>query len=420
MTDEFTFLHAADLHLDSPLLGLSSRAADLASRVGQASRRAFDRLVDLAIEERCPFVVLAGDTFDGDLRDYRSGLFFLAGMNRLRGAGIKVYMIAGNHDAANRWFDKLTHTDNVRRFDHRAAHTFLDDDLRVAVHGRSFPRRDVAENLAASYPAPHPSYFNVGVLHTACQGGGGENAAYAPCTLEQLVNHGYDYWALGHVHARQILNEHPHVVHPGNIQGRSVRETGSKGVTLVRVSGGVVRGLEHRDVADVRWVHGEVDLTGAVDAEAARSAIRTVLEGLAATAADRSLALRLVLRGETPLHAVLVRDPAGTREDVEVMASTLSATVWLERVEVRTRRPMPTHGADPTVAGRLADEVRRLGEGREVGALVERCLGEIRTRMPAGARFDDLAARIRREVVAGGVDLALSTMATEEGTDALR
>lgn len=417
MTEAFTFMHAADLHLDSPLLGLSNRTGDLAARVGQASRRVLGRLVDLAIEERCAFVVLAGDTFDGDLRDYRSGLHFLSEMARLRDAGIGVYLVAGNHDAENRWFDKLAHTDNVRRFGHGAAHTFLDDELRVAVHGRSFATRDVTENLAAGYPAPHPGYLNVGVLHTACQGSEGEHAAYAPCSLEQLVNHGYDYWALGHVHARRTLSEGPYVVYPGNVQGRSVRETGPKGVTLVRVASGTISDVEHHDLDEVRWERAEVDLTGVATPGAALSLVRDALEDLAGALGDRALALRLVLVGETPLHAGLVRDRTTLREEVEAMAATLRAAVWLERVEVRTRPVAVAAGVDPTVAGRIADEVRRLGG--DASALIEECLEEVRVRMPPGARFDELAARIRGEAVAGAVETALSSM-TGGGDDEVR
>ena len=259
---EFRFLHAADLHLDSPLLGLRGKSGDFASRVEQASRTAFERLVTMAIERRCRFVVLAGDVFDGDLRDYASGLFFLSGMARLQRAGIRVILIAGNHDAENRFFAKLAFADNVTFFDHRAAEHFAIEDVGVVVHGRSFGRREVTDNIALGYGMPHRNLFNIGVLHTACVGNEGHHAAYAPCTLEQLVNHGYDYWALGHVHARAVLNLHPHVVYPGNLQGRSPRETGAKGATIVEVADGTVVACTHHDLDDVRWAATEVDVSG--------------------------------------------------------------------------------------------------------------------------------------------------------------
>ena len=416
----FTFLHAADLHLDSPLVGLSDRSPDFAIRIGQASRRAFERLVDLAIEERCRFVVLAGDVFDCDLRDYRTGLFFLVGMSRLREAGIAVFLITGNHDAENRFFDKLAHTDNVRRFDHRRSHSFVIDDLGVAVHGRSFERREVTENLALGYPPPHPNLFNVGVLHTACEGSEGDHARYAPCTVGQLVNHGYQYWALGHVHARMTLAEHPHVVYPGNLQGRSVRETGPKGATLVHVVEGAVERLDHRDLDEVRWACEDVDVTGATDLKDVRARIRAATAAVLAGLGDRPLALRLRLRGETALHPDLVLDRVGLREDVEAMLATFPGVVWLERVEAGTRFPAPAGDVDPTIAGRLSTEVRRLGSAREVEVLMERCLDEVRARMPSGTRIDDVVGRIRAEAATRAVDLALSLLGKHGGGDAVR
>ena len=411
----FKFLHAADLHLDSPLVGLSGRAADFASRVDRASRRAFDGLVDLAIAEACRFVVLAGDVFDGDLREYRTGLFFLGGMSRLRDAGIPVYMIAGNHDAENRFFDKLVHSDNVHRYDHRRSHTFTLDDLGVAIHGRSFGQRDVVENIALGYPPPHPTYFNVGVLHTACQGREGRHARYAPCSVEQLVNHGYDYWALGHVHARQVLHERPHVVYPGNIQGRSIRETGSKGATIVHVAEGAVVGLQHHDLDDVRWIDEDVDVVDATGEDDVRARVLPVLETIVAAAGDRAIALRLRLRGRTPFHAQLVLGLAWLREDVEAMLATLPGIVWLEKVVVDTAPPSAPGAVDVSVAGRLSAEVRRSGEAGGLDEVMARCLEDVRAKMPAGARLDDLLDRLRGEVPGRAVELALALIERDGG-----
>jgi exonuclease SbcD len=150
---EFTFVHAADLHLDSPLLGLAGKSAEYAVRVEAASREAFDNLVSLAIEEDCRFMLLAGDIFDGDLRNFQTGLYFMEGMRRLGEAGIAVFMVLGNHDSANRFADKLSLSGNVHVFPKTKATTYRLDDVGVAIHGRSFPRPDVSEDLAREYPA---------------------------------------------------------------------------------------------------------------------------------------------------------------------------------------------------------------------------------------------------------------------------
>nr|WP_291920186.1 DNA repair exonuclease [Maricaulis sp.] len=229
----FRFFHAADIHLDSPLRGLAGQEGNAVARVRSATREAFDLLVGRAVEERVDFLVLAGDLYDGDWRDYKTGLFFAKQMGRLKKEGIPVYLLHGNHDAESQITRRLELPDNVHVFGARMPETFALEELKVALHGQSFRQRDITENLVPDYPAPISGNFNIGVLHTGLGGmGGHEN--YAPCAMEDLVNKGYNYWALGHVHKASVLHVKPHVVFPGNLQGRHARETGAKGASLGR------------------------------------------------------------------------------------------------------------------------------------------------------------------------------------------
>ena len=230
----FRFLHAADIHLDSPLIGLANVEGRVAERIRTAPRAAFEALVERAIEDDVDFLVIAGDLYDGTWRDYKTGLFFAEQMGRLNQARIPVYVLHGNHDAESQITKPLVLPDNVSVFGTRKAETFRIDELNVALHGQSFREKAVIDNLVPDYPAPVDGAFNIGVLHTAL-GGMGDHANYAPCSVPELVAKGYDYWALGHVHQGQVLNERPHVVFPGNLQGRHVRETGPKGACLVTV-----------------------------------------------------------------------------------------------------------------------------------------------------------------------------------------
>lgn len=405
---EFKFLHAADLHLDSPLLGLSTKSADFAERIEQASRRAFDNLVALAIAEGCRFVILAGDTFDGDLREYRTGLYFLSGMTKLRDAGIRVFLIAGNHDAENRFADKLALSGNVHRFAHKQAETVIVDEIEVALHGRSFGQRDVTENIALAYPPAHSGFFNIGILHTACAGAEGSHLAYAPCSIEQLVNHGYHYWALGHVHARAVLNEHPHVVYPGNLQGRNSRETGAKGATLVEVSDGTVLSCTHRDLDEVRWASVSVDVSDIADCASLPEAVRASLDALGQDHGHRPIALRLTLKGATALHDELVLGRGSLLDDMEALLATLSGDVWLEKLDLRTDRAAKSAANDPTVAGRLVEEVHRLGADEGLRDDLEACLADVRAKMPAAARLEELFEHLREAAPRRAVDLAAS------------
>lgn len=195
----FSFIHAADLHLGSPLVGIAARDPELAARLATASREAFTALVNQAIAHRVSFLIVAGDIYDGEWKDTSIGLFFNRQVSRLIREGILVYTLRGNHDAVSVVTQSVRLPEGVFEFPSRSADTVLLDDLKVAIHGRSFSNRAVSENFATSYPAARVGWFNIGVLHTSCNGRPGHDP-YAPCSLEDLVSKGYQYWALGHIH----------------------------------------------------------------------------------------------------------------------------------------------------------------------------------------------------------------------------
>lgn len=416
----FKFIHAADLHLDSPLLGLSRKSADYAARVDRASRDAFEGLIALAIAEACSFLVLAGDIFDGDLRNFEAGLFFIDQMRRLEEARIRVFMILGNHDAENRFAPKLSLSPNVYVFGSERADSIPLETLGVTLHGRSFPQRDVTENIARDYPAAVAGHFNIGVLHTACQGSESYHAPYAPCTIEQLVNHGYDYWALGHVHGRAVLHVDPHIVYPGILQGRSVRETGPKGATIVTVSDGRVSDIAHHDLDMVRWASLDVDGTSAQTRTALLDEIRIALGNACNEAGGRALAVRLRVVGQTPQHDRLLVEPQALQEDVAALAATLASDVWLEKLIVATTAPNAPESLDPTVSGRLAVTIAGPDSDETIAALMEARIAEVRAKMPAGAHAEAFFEALRNEVPARARALAISLINKTEASDAAR
>ena len=238
-----TFLHAADIHLDSQLHGLERYEGAPVDAIREATRRAFKNLVLAAIDRKVAFLLLVGDLYDGDWKDYRTGLFFNRQMSRLREAGVPVIVVSGNHDAASQLTKHLNPPANVHFLDTKAPETLVLEALRVALHGQGYASRVVKDDLSAAYPAPIPGLLNVGLLHTSVDGREGHEP-YAPCTLEGLQNRGYAYWALGHVHAREVLAEDPWIVFPGNLQGRHAKETGPKGATLVEYEGDVILDVE--------------------------------------------------------------------------------------------------------------------------------------------------------------------------------
>ena len=249
------FLHAADLHLDSPLRGLSRHEGAPVSALRGATREAFANLVDLAIEQKVAFVLLAGDLYDGTWQDYSTAIFLARKLGELDRAGIRVLSVLGNHDAQSQLTNALAKPKNLIVFPSNAPATHCLTDLGVAVHGQSFPSAKVVENLAAGYPSPRPGMFNIGLLHTSLDGREG-HAPYAPCKLDDLRAKNYQYWALGHVHEREVVCRDPWVVFPGCLQGRHARETGAKGCSLVHVENGQVVDVDYSAVQYVRQTLG--------------------------------------------------------------------------------------------------------------------------------------------------------------------
>lgn len=338
----FKFLHAADLHLDSPLRGLERYDGAPVEKMRQATRQAFANLVQLAIDEQVAFVLLAGDVYDGDWKDYNTGLYFTAQMAKLREAAIPVFLISGNHDAANRMTRSLRLPDNVRQLSTEQPETARLDEVQVAIHGQGFASAAITQDLSAGYPAAMPGWFNIGLLHTCAEGREGHDR-YAPCTLGGLCGKRYDYWALGHVHQREVLHQDPHIVFPGNIQGRHIRETGPKGCTLVTVDrSGRVR-IEERHLDVLRWEVCRVDAADSADGYSIvdRFGMRlSDLRQLLGQAGPTALALRVEIVGACPAHAkVAAESDRWTREIRARAVDDGAGEVWVEKVIWRTCLP---------------------------------------------------------------------------------
>lgn len=331
----FRFLHAADLHIDSPLRGLEPDAP--ADRIRTATRAAYVNLVDLALQEHVAFVLIAGDLFDGEWQDWRTGQFFSQETARLTRAGIRVFCIRGNHDAASVVTQRLERPGGAEMLPNDAPHSIRVQQFDVYIHGMGFAARSVRENVVDRYPPPMPGHLNIGMLHTSATDSG-THETYAPCDAGDLAGFGYDYWALGHIHARRVLASAPcWIVFPGNIQGRHIGEAGPKGATLVTVQDGRIVDAQHRDLDVVRWERLDVDLAGADDEDAALTAVRAKFEAALDAAGDRLLCARVVLNGATGAHPALVRDLGATRDRLHAEAAICGGDIWLESVQVLTR-----------------------------------------------------------------------------------
>jgi DNA repair exonuclease SbcCD nuclease subunit len=384
------FVHAADLHIDSPLRGLDRYDGAPVDRLRGATRRAMTNLVDLALAESAAFVLIAGDVFDGGWKDYGTGLFFASEMARLRAADIPVVLVRGNHDAASHITRSLRLPDNVRELSHAKPESFEIARAGVVVHGQSFATRAMTDDLAARYPDAVPGAFNVGLLHTCADGREGHEP-YAPCKIETLRSKGYDYWALGHVHAREVLSEDPWIVFPGNLQGRHARETGPKGATVVTVEGGRVRAVEHRALDVVRWAVCEVDVAGAHEPMDVVELARGALEKEVEVAAGRLLAARLVFRGRTRAHTDIAVDTEKWVNELRAMSLEVEGAAWIEKVVFATAAAIDLQ-ALRAQGGAIGEILRAIDEAARDEAEV-RSLGEalkdLRGKLPAELREGD-------------------------------
>ncbi len=362
-------LHAADLHIDSPMVGLLAYEEAPAEELRLATRLALGNLIDTALEEDADALLLAGDIFDGDWPHYGTGVHFVSEMARLREAGIPVVIVAGNHDAESKLTKSLRLPDNVHVLDTHKPQTVIFEEAGLAVHGQGYATPAVLEDLSAGYPAPLAGMINVGLLHTSADGRPGHER-YAPCSVSGLQQRGYDYWALGHVHHREVLSTEPPIVFPGNLQGRGLRETGPKGATMIELSHDRLVTLEHRVLDVVRWDLIEVDATGCVGRDDACERIGAAVRHAARGAGDRLLAARIVITGRCEAHTALRSDAERLRYDVVAAAADVAGgQVWIEGVRLHTSSPHELAHAGDDAVGELIQELAELTAGN--GAMDE-------------------------------------------------
>jgi len=355
----FKFIHAADVHLDSPLCGLSRYESAPAESIRNACRRAFENLVDLALEEKAAFVLLAGDLYDGDWKDYSTGIFLSRQMGRLGRHDISVFAVAGNHDAANQMTKALDNPANMKILSSRKVETIWLDELAVAIHGRSFGRQHVDQNLAAGFAPAERGIFNIGLLHTSLDGREG-HAVYAPCSAGDLRSKGYQYWALGHIHKQEFVSEDPWIVFPGCIQGRHIRETGAKGCVLVTVEDNAVSTVEKCPLDVLRWVECRVDLTATAEMRAVFELARKSIESHRASADGRPIAMRIRFEGATSISDELSAFPERFDQQIKAIGAEIAGDdLWIERVENATvgKLDLESTLSDDSAFGKLLKDI---------------------------------------------------------------
>lgn len=398
-------LHTADLHLDSPLKSLALKNEALAEVVATASRAALTRMIDFAIDEGVAALLIAGDLFDGAQRSAKTAAFLARSFDRLAAEDIQVFMIRGNHDAENPAANAFAPPSNVHVFDGRGGKQQLGTQ-EIWIHGVSFREPQAPESLLPRFGKPVEGAVNIGLLHTSLGGAEGHDT-YAPCSVSDLVAHGFDYWALGHIHSRTVHHEDPWVVMPGMPQGRDMGETGAKSAALISIAGGTVTDVTEVPTAIAEFRRSTCDITEAEDDEAIRHALCAHLQAEADALRAQTGILRPTLQATPAQTWALTRDAAFWREVAEGLAED-TGRLWIESL-------------DTTEAGMQGpDEVGAIGE---LAALIDALRGEDGFRKDAQELLAQTLAQLpaRRAALApdAAAETALADRLAEAGARAL-
>lgn len=421
----FRFVHAADVHLDSPLRSLALRDPSLAELIGNATRRAFVGIVDLCLDEQVDALLLSGDLYDGEQTSMKTARFLADQLRRLHEAQIKVFVIRGNHDALSRITKELTLPDSVTIFGGRAAAVTMARKrgaIPIAIHGISFAQPHAPDSLLPRFRPPIEGTVNIGLLHTSLDGSPGHDP-YAPCGLAELQASGFRYWALGHIHKRATVEGAATIVMPGMPQGRDINEAGAKSVTLATVTDDGSILLEERFTSVAQFERVTVELGGIEDWRDMVRALGQALGPVRDRVAAEHLVARLHLTGTTPLAWRLRQDADLLRTEAENQAAAFGKS-WIDKVEVDCRPPGTTWDSTQLGGPGPLEELRRLmgdltqddAYRAEIAAIAE----ELRTQLPAecrsllGTDADSFAATLA-VAARDGIDDVLARLRAESG-----
>jgi exonuclease SbcD len=404
------FIHTADIHLDSPLKSLALKDPRIADLIGGATRRTFEKIIDLSLNNNVDALIIAGDLYDGDLRSMKTASFFSAQMRRLEEAGIHVFMVRGNHDSESTITKNLILPSNVHVFTGHGGVVEL-KDLGVAIHGVSFMQPKAPESLIGKYKQPVAGLINIGIMHTSLAGAPGHDV-YAPCSVNDLLAHGFEYWALGHIHQRRIYAQNPYVVMPGIPQGRDIGESGSKSVTLVEISHAGFIDVQEHFIAEAEFQRIPVDLSSAFDLDMAYAEVQNALKIARKDAKGRYIICRIELCGQSPLHWHLRRDADLFEAEVKERAEELPC-VLIEAIANQTQPKVsdictagPIHELEELMMDVIEDEAFHA----KIANFIEKAQAALPSELRDGYGIDaDSRTRILQQLLSEGIAEVLST-----------
>lgn len=425
----FRFIHAADMHLDSPFTGMSGVSDLMRKHLRQSTFAALERMVGLAVSEKVDFVVISGDVYDSAQTSLRAQLRLAEALDTLHHEGIGVYLIHGNHDPLDSPRLAVTLPPNVHVFgpEPQSVTARRRDGREAAViSGMSYPTAKVIENIALRYPGrrDNPELFHIAMLHANVDGDQAHET-YAPCTKRDLIAQGCDYWALGHIHSRRILNESPYIVYPGNIQGRNIRETGPKGCYLVSVDENGKADLTFHELDAVRWCRMEAPIGGFDQVEAWRLELDRLVAGLSATHHSKLSVVRIAVTGRGPLHRQLedgfiledLKSELRRSAESRAAAGGFGGSVWIESFVLESGAEVDWERL--RTEDSFSGELLRLAEAELAGhaesGLVSRALGPLLDQAEIRLLLSSVTPEEQREWLRRAVELTTLLLQEQDG-----
>jgi exonuclease SbcD len=340
----FSFIHTADLHLDSPFTGLRQVDGTVASLIKDSTFRAFDNVVDLALRHKVDFLLVAGDVYDGSDRSLRAQLKFADGLQTLAQAGVRSFVCHGNHDPLDGWSAALRWPEGVHIFgpELESIPLTLGGEDAVVVHGISYPQSQIDEDFGKGFHRQGPYPFQIGLFHCSL-GSDPAHETYALRTMDELVSADLDYWALGHVHTHRLLKDgHPFIAYPGNTQGLHIREPGPRGCLVVQVDGQGTVNARFEPTDAVRWFSKNIQINDLETEADLIEALERTCDEIRHEAQGRPAIARITIVGRGALHPVL-RRPQVVADLMERLRETGLASappLWIERIQVQTNTPI--------------------------------------------------------------------------------
>ncbi len=409
------FVHASDLHLDATFGGVDAADEKVAKALERSTLEALDGVVQLSIDREVDFLVLAGDLYNSADHSLRAELAFQRAMRRLADAGIGAFVVRGNHDPADGWSAGLELPDSVVMFPTdrvERREVVRDGDVVCAVYGRSFPTRQVTENLALGFSRQEGDPYAVAVLHANVgQREGWDN--YAPCSVDDLRAAGMDYWALGHIHVAGRVSDNPPAVYPGSTQGLDPTEEGPRGCYLVNLDeDGAIE--EFVETSSVRWRSLEIDTSEVHSIDELRSMLDESCAEIRDASGGRPIIVRLGLTGRSSVHALLSHPGvmSDLANDLRQEQLELDPWIWIDRLRDRTRPALDLDEilGEEGLRGDLARLARDLAsDPSEADRMVEEVLAPVQFALAVQPELEIKG----EEAVARALDLCLDLLSGE-------